>query len=99
MNLGETLRESARRVPEKTAIYCGDRGITFGELDAEADRVARVLVRDGLRPGDRVAIHWCNEIPPVVLLFATLRAGMIAVPMNLRLKAAEAAYVLEHSGA
>src|SRR5262249_12567754 len=50
-------------------------------------------------PGDRVAVHWSNSIETVQLLLAAFRAGLIAVPINLRLKAPEIAYMFEHSSA
>jgi acyl-CoA synthetase (AMP-forming)/AMP-acid ligase II len=53
----------------------------------------------GLRTGDRVAIHWCNSVEVVKLYFACFKSGLIAVPVNNRLKAPEIAYVLKHSKA
>ena len=61
--------------------------------------MARYLLDRGFQPGERAAIHWQNSIEFVVLLPGVWRAGLIVVPINPRLKAAEIAYVLEHSGA
>lgn len=93
------LRQSAARSPQKPAVICGDRVVTYQELDRSTDALARRLLAEGLEPGDRVAIHWCNSVEVVNLYFACFKAGLIAVPVNNRLKAPEIAYVLGHSKA
>jgi long-chain acyl-CoA synthetase len=99
MTPAHLLRAAAARTPGADALFCGERAITFAALDDSSDRLARWLLDEGLRPGDRVAVQWPNAIEAVQVLFAAFKAGLIAVPMNLRLKPAETAWVLEHAGA
>lgn len=99
MNLGDLLRGCAAKYPDVTALYCGDRTISYAELNDSTERLAGWLLREGLKPGDRVALQWPNAIETVQLYFALFKAGMIAVPVNLRLKPAEIAWVAENSGA
>ena len=99
MNLGTMLRDSAARSPQKPAVICGDQVISYDVLDRSTDALARWLLREGLEAGDRVAIHWCNSVEVVNLYFACFKAGLIAVPVNNRLKTPEIAYVLGHSKA
>ncbi len=99
MNLGEMLRLSAEKNPQKAAVVCGNRIVTYEELDRSTDRLARWLLRQHLETGDRVAIHWCNSVELVTLYFACFKAGLIAVPVNNRLKPAEITYILGHSKA
>ena len=99
MDLGTALRLAAARNPHKAAVVCGDDVVTFAELDRSTDALARWLLSQGLAGGDRVAIHWSNSVEVVKLYFACFKAGMIAVPVNNRLKAPEIAYILRHSGA
>lgn len=99
MNLGKTLRDSAARNAQKPALICGDQIVTYGALDRSTDTLAYWLLRQGFEPGDRLAIHWCNSIEAVKLYFACFKAGIIAVPVNNRLKAPEIAYILQHSKA
>jgi long-chain acyl-CoA synthetase len=99
MTFGQILRRSALQQPDKPAVLQEDRSITFAELDHSTDCLAAWLLDQGLKQGDRAAIHWSNSIEAVQLFFAMFKAGVIAVPVNLRLKAAEISYVLEHSGA
>jgi long-chain acyl-CoA synthetase len=99
MTLGEMLHLSAVRNPAKPAAICGERIVTYEELDKATDALARWLLHQGLGPNDRVAIHWTNSIETVTLYFACFKSGLIAVPVNNRLKAPEIAYILGHSKA
>lgn len=98
MTLADLLRSHATRIPEATALLCGSRSLTFGELDASTDRLAAWFLREGLKPGDRFAIQWPNAPEVVQLYFAATKAGLIAVPINLRLKPNEIAWVVENAG-
>src|SRR3954468_22038022 len=97
MNLVDLLRAAAQRCPDKPALICLDRSITYQELDRAAQGTARWFLREGLRPGDRVAVQGTNTIETAELLLASFHAGLIAVPVNVRLKSAEVAYIVSHS--
>jgi long-chain acyl-CoA synthetase len=99
MTLGQMLRLSAAKDPEKTAVVCGEQIVSYRALDEATDALAAWLLQQGLRPGDRVAIHWTNSVETVKLYFACFKSGLIAVPVNNRLKVPEIAYVLGHSKA
>lgn len=99
MNIANVLTASAEQEPEKAAIALENESISYGQLDRETTSLARWLLRQGLKPGDRIAIHWPNSIETVKLFFASFKAGMVAVPINVRMKTPEVAYILEHSRA
>src|SRR5262245_62112899 len=99
MNLGDLLHSSAQSTPAKTALICRDEHMSYATLDQSTSLLARWFLKEGLRPGDRVAIHWSNAFETVKLFFAAFRAGLIAVPINIRLKASEIAFILGHSKA
>ena len=92
------MRSVVARNPQKTAVSCGDRKISYQELDGASTWLAAWLLHQGLKPGDRIAIHWPNTIDAVQLFFAAFKAGLVAVPVNLRLKPAEIEFILNHSG-
>lgn len=73
--------------------------MSFAELDASTDALAAWFLREGFAPGDRVAIQWPNAIEVVQVYFAAFKAGLIAVPVNLRLKPSEIAWVMQNAGA
>lgn len=99
MLLNNILIEHAQRQPAKPAVITDAGSMTYGELEQAVDCMARYLLDRGFQPGERAAIHWQNSIEFVVLMLGAWRAGLIVVPINPRLKTAEIAYVLEHSGA
>jgi len=99
MNVSTILRETVSRAPENTAVVCGDRRLSYGEVGALSARVAGGLVAAGVRPGDRVALQMPNVPEFVIAYWAILRAGAVVVPMNPMLKAREIEYYLADSGA
>lgn len=99
MTLDQLLHQHAERQPGRAAVLTVKQHITYAELDQSVTFLAQSLLDGGLQHGDRVAVHWPNSIETVQLLLAVFRAGLIAVPVNLRLKSQEIAYVFEHSGA
>ncbi len=97
--IGDLLRRSATRDPEKTAIVYRDLRQTYAELDVTVDRVATALAARGIGPGDRVVLFSHNNHAFVVVYFALARLGAVSVPVNFMLTAGDVAYVLAHSGA
>jgi acyl-CoA synthetase (AMP-forming)/AMP-acid ligase II len=93
-NYATTWEIVAREVPDREAIVCGDRRVTFGELDRRADRLAHVLAGHGIGPGDAVAISLTNRPEYVEAFFAALKMGAAPVNLNYQYVAAELAYVL-----
>lgn len=97
--LGDLLRRSARRWPDKLAIACGTTQWSYAQLDRICDRLAAGFAAQGVRQGDRVAILSRNSHAFAAVRFAIARLGAVLVPINFMLQAHEAAYVLRHSGA
>ncbi|MEU9294180.1 long-chain fatty acid--CoA ligase [Streptomyces sp. NPDC048266] len=99
LNLASLLEHSARAVPDRTAVVLGVQRMTYAELDAAARRVAGLLHARGIGPGDKVALS-CPNVPwfPIVY-YGILKAGAVAVPLNVLLKDREIAYHLADSQA
>ncbi|WP_406208767.1 amino acid adenylation domain-containing protein [Kitasatospora sp. NBC_01560] len=76
------FEDHAWRSPEAVAVRCGARELTYGELDARADRLAHHLVAQGLRPGDRAAVALGRGTEVFVALLAVLKAGAAYVPLE-----------------
>ena len=98
-NLAVTLRESARRVPDKPAMILGDTRISYAVLNGLSDLVAANLSAGGLAAGDRVGLQLPNIPEFVIAYFGILKAGGVVVPMNVLLKAPEIEFQLRDSGA
>jgi fatty-acyl-CoA synthase len=97
--LGDLLRRTAGRLPNKLAIRCGSTDWTYAEFDAVCNRLACGLAGHGVEAGDRVAVLARNSHAFAALRFALARLGAVLVPINFMLNAEEARFILEHSGA
>jgi fatty-acyl-CoA synthase len=97
--LGDLLRRSRQRYPNKLAIRCGGTDWSYAQFDDVSNAFARGLAAQGVEVGDRVAIISRNSHAFAALRFAVARLGAVLVPINFMLSAEEANYVLQHSGA
>lgn len=77
--LGDLLRRTAARKPEKLALVNGELRWSYRELDQAVNRMAASLSRRGLSHGDRLALVSHNSWHYVVLAFATARIGAAAI--------------------
>ncbi|MBA3309846.1 MAG: AMP-binding protein [Nocardioidaceae bacterium] len=98
-NVADLLRRRASREGDKVALVDGDRRVTWAELDAMVDKMARGLAALGLVGGHRVAIAMTNSVGFVVCYLAVLRGGMVAVLLNPMSTSGEVGRVLADSGA
>lgn len=75
------------------------RELSYAELNAEVNRLANALLAAGVRPGERLV--WCgqNSLEVVLIFHAARKAGIGAVPLNYRLTAEEAEYIINDSDA
>jgi long-chain acyl-CoA synthetase len=104
--VGDTLPDrvaaAADAMPDRTALIWHDQALTWSELDRRVAAAAGGLSALNL-PGDghpaRVAIALPNSPDFAVALFAVMRAGLVAVPVNPGYTAREMGHVLADSGA
>ena len=97
--LGDVLRRTAARLPDKTAIVCGDVRWTYREFDTLCTRLANGFASIGVKAGDHVSILSRNSHAFAAVRFALARMGAVMVPINFMLGADEVAYILRHAGA
>jgi fatty-acyl-CoA synthase len=71
------------------------RDVTYAELDRRSDALATTLLARGLQRGDRVATLTGNSPEHVMFFFACAKAGLMLLPLNWRLAAAELRFQLE----
>ena len=99
LNLTVLLEDSARNVPERCAVICGETRLTYTEVNERANQVANALKNIGIGRGDKVALS-CPNIPffPIIY-YGILKTGAVVVPLNILLKSREIAYHLADSDA
>lgn len=96
-DLASAFEERARLAPDRPAVTSGDVTLTYGELDARANRLARRLVGLGANRRSYVAVALPRSADLVVALLAVLKSGAAYVPVDLDLPAERIAYVLSDS--
>lgn len=84
MNLGRFLTLAALRMPCQPALIRGESVRTYGQMNARADALARVLVAMGLAKGDPVLIHSGNCMEMAEAMYGVWKAGGVIVPTNFR---------------
>ena len=87
--LGDVLREHRRSRPDALAAVDGDVRLTYFELDERVNRVADILLRSGVEPGDRVAWLGQNSFRFLECLLAAAKLGAVFCPANWRQSLAE----------
>ncbi|MEU1209923.1 long-chain fatty acid--CoA ligase [Nocardia sp. NPDC005825] len=98
--IGDWAVQRAQRGGDRIAFVSGDRSWTYREFDDRTNRLANQLRdRFGIRRGDRIAAVVPTSVECLEILFATAKLGAIFTPINVRLTAAEIAYVLGDLGA
>ncbi|WP_433227328.1 acyl-CoA synthetase [Actinomadura formosensis] len=98
LNLATLFEAVAAAVPDRVAIVCGDRRLTFAELDARADAVALRLRSAGIAPGEHVGLHMLNGTEYVETLLGCLKARAVPVNINYRYTDRELHYLYTDAG-
>jgi len=92
---GMAVAWHAARGPDTPALITTVGTITYGELNARANRMARALRRRGVRRGDAIALLCSNRAEFVEVLLATQRSGLRLTTVNWHLTADEAGYIVD----
>ena len=85
LNIVDCIYLNSKFRGNHTAFVCGDNRLTWREFSEYANRVANALIRSGLKKGDKVTLLCLNSNEAVAVLFGTLLAGGVIVPLSLLL--------------
>ncbi|MCB5364457.1 AMP-binding protein [Pusillimonas sp. CC-YST705] len=77
--VGDMLRQTARRVPNKAALITDAGSISFQQLNDQSDCLAAALLDLGLRPADRAIFQVGNNIETALTVIACFKAGIVPV--------------------
>lgn len=80
--LHQLLGEAAAGHPEREALACKGRSMTYAELEAAANGIANALLAAGVRPGDRVGIFVPKDLEMMAAVNGALKAGACFVPLD-----------------
>ncbi|HSV79834.1 MAG TPA: long-chain-fatty-acid--CoA ligase [Ramlibacter sp.] len=92
----DALKRHLQDRPDTPAYRWGTRTWTFRDLERDTNRIANLLVKQGIGRGDRVACLTKHHIPCILLTLAALKVGAVCMPVNWRLAPPEAEYIVGH---
>lgn len=98
MEVGDIVRQAARRFGDAPAIECGTQVMSFRAFDQATNRLGNALINLGLLPGDRVGVLLPNGIEGLVVYYALAKAGLVRVALNYRDSKADHIYRVVDSG-
>ncbi len=98
-NFADLFEYAADRVPEREAVVCIDRRLTYAEVDHRANQFAHALLAAGVRAGDIVAIYLPNATEYVEAMVGSWKIRAVPINVNHRYVSDELRYMLDDSGA
>jgi non-ribosomal peptide synthetase component E (peptide arylation enzyme) len=99
LTIGEALRRSAARVPERLAYGSEEGRLTFRELDERSDRLAGGLLLQGAKPGERAIFQMGTVLETAIALTACFKAGVLPVCTVPQYREIEIGQLTELAGA
>ncbi|MFG1244304.1 class I adenylate-forming enzyme family protein [Xanthobacter versatilis] len=82
----DVIAHNARLYCDKTAVVCGDRALTWGELNKRTNRVANALRDLGYDKGDKIAVFMPNSLESFELFWGVVKSGCVVVSLNTMLE-------------
>ena len=99
MNLVSRVHETAATQPEKIAYHFMGQDTSYAEFDASVSKFASALQDLGIEKGDHIAFLLGNTPHFLISLYATMRIGATAIPVNPIYTPDEISYIIQNSDA
>ncbi len=93
----DVMANHAKWRGNKTAVVCKEKRLTWRELNQRINRLANGLIRLGLQKGDKVSMLMSNSIEMVEIIFGTIKAGGVIVPLSTLVQGASLARMIDDS--
>ncbi len=99
LTIPSLFRDVASKYPDSYALHAGDISLTFGELDAVSDRIARGLVASGIKSGDSVAYMLNRDWRIIPTILGISKSGAAFIPVDPAYPEDRVTYIIENSKA
>ena len=97
LNFADLFEHAVDAFGERTAVACGDRQVTYRELEERTNRLAHHLAGLGVGPGDHVGLYARNSVEAIETLIASCKLRAAAVNINYRYVENELRYMFDDS--
>lgn len=94
-SVAQLFEECVENVPNKVAICCGEKKVTYQELNQKANRIAACMQSKGVKQGDFVAVFCDRKIETLYSILAVVKAGAVYVPIEADYPEERIRYILE----
>ena len=96
--LSDAITSAAEQYPDQDAIVCRKEKLTYGQLEQRSNQLARVLMEEGVRRGDRVGIYLDKSLESAIAIYGIMKAGAAYVPLDPSAPLARLHYVTQDCG-
>lgn len=96
-NIADLFERAVDAVPDRTALVCGPRSLTFRELDEEANRLANHLLEQGFGHGDHIGIYGQNSVEWMIAMVAIFKIRAVPININFRYVEDELVYLFDNA--
>jgi acyl-CoA synthetase (AMP-forming)/AMP-acid ligase II len=96
-NIADLFERAVDAVPDRTALVCGDRSLTFAQLDAEANQLANHLLEQGFGVGDHIGIYGQNSAEWMIAMVAIFKVRAVPININFRYVEDELVYLFDNA--
>ena len=96
-NIADLFERAVDAVPDRRALVCGERTLTFAEFDAEANQLANHLLREGFGHGDHIGIYGQNSAEWMIAMVAIFKIRAVPININFRYVEDELAYLFDNA--
>ncbi len=97
VNIADLFEHAVDAFPERAAIACGERVVTFAELEAGANRLAHYLAAQGVEPGNHVGLYARNSIEAIETMIAAYKLRAVPINVNYRYVENELRYLFDNA--
>jgi 3-oxocholest-4-en-26-oate---CoA ligase len=97
LNIADLVEHAIDLVPDRVALVCGDREITYAQMEDRTNRLAHYLQKQGVRPGDKVGVYSRNGIEAIEAMIAVFKIRAVVVNVNYRYVENELQYIFQNS--
>jgi acyl-CoA synthetase (AMP-forming)/AMP-acid ligase II len=97
LNIADLVEHSVDLVPDRVAVICGDRQVTFAELEVRANKLAHHLAEHGVGLGSHVGVYARNSIEAIETMLAVYKLRAVAINVNYRYVENELRYIFDNA--